>query len=212
MKHEIGVVRPAHCQESWPGKYQLFSWLEYATTIPYPTFLITTVKANGVPNACWHSWGSFAGDGEGYYCVVTLLDSYHTYDNILRAGEWCVNLPTLEQRAQCERTIEHNTLERDEIGESGFTAEPSQVIASPRIAECPVSMECRLEWHHPLAEVSRWHVFAGRIVHAAIDDAVLSTDPGARLQAMNTMYNVRSTLDPLTGETQPGTLGILRLP
>jgi len=212
MKHEIGIVRPAHCEEAWPGKYQLFSWLEYATTIPYPTFLITTVKANGKPNACWHSWGSFAGDKEGYFSVLTLLDTYHSCENILRVGEWCINLPTLDQREHCYRTIEHNTLERDEISESGFTAQASNVIQSPRIAECPVNLECMLDWHHPLAEASRWHVFAGRIVHAAIDDAVLSADPGARLQAMNTMYNVRSTLDPLTGETQPGTLGILRLP
>jgi flavin reductase (DIM6/NTAB) family NADH-FMN oxidoreductase RutF len=144
--------------------------------------------------------------------VLTLLNMYHSCEDILRSGEWCIKLPILQQKELCYRTVERNTLERDEIGESGFTAERSQVIQSPRITECPVSLECRLEWHHPLAEESRRHILAGRIVHAAIDDAVLDADPARRLQAMSTMYNVRSTLNPLTGETQPGTLGILHLP
>ncbi len=29
MKREIGIAQPEYLIEDWPGKYDLFSWLEY---------------------------------------------------------------------------------------------------------------------------------------------------------------------------------------
>jgi hypothetical protein len=78
MKHEIGIQTQPHFQEPWPGAYQLFSWLEHAATIPYPTYLITTLKENGKPNACWHSWGCFSGDAQAYCAVMVLGQGGHT--------------------------------------------------------------------------------------------------------------------------------------
>ena len=49
-------------------------------------------------------------------------------------------------------------------------------------------------------------------VHLAMDETVCVADPQQRLKALNTMYNMRSTLDPLTGETAPANLAIVRLP
>ena len=212
MKHEIGIERQPHFQEAWPNAYQIFSWLEYAISIPYPTFLITTLKENGKPNACWHSWGCFDGEGQGYYSLLTVGQGGHTYDNILRTGEWCINLPTLAQREQCQKTIEYNGMDNDEITDAGFTAEPSRVIRSPRIAECLVNVECTLKWHHPLYEGSRRRVFVGQIVHLAMDERACVEDPRQRLEALNTMFNMRSTLNPLSGEIGPSGLGIVRLP
>ena len=212
MKHEIGIEKRAHFEEAWPGQYEIFSWIEYAITLPYPTYLITTLKENGKPNACWHSWGCFSGEGQGYYSLLVVGWGGHTCDNILRTGEWCINLPTLAQQAQCYKTIEYNQDDNDEIADAGFTAEQARVIRSPRIAECPVNAECTLAWHRPFFEGSREHVCVGKVVHLAMDEAVCVADPQQRLKALDTAYNVRSTLDPLTGETAPGSLGIVRLP
>jgi flavin reductase (DIM6/NTAB) family NADH-FMN oxidoreductase RutF len=212
MKHEIGIERQSHFKEPWPNAYQIFSWLEYAISIPYPTYLITTLKENGKPNACWHSWGCFSGEGPGYYSLLVVSQGGHTYDNILRMEEWCINLPALEQREQCQKTIEYNGIDNDEITDAGFTIEPSRVIQSPRIAECLVNVECTLEWHRPLFEGSRQRVLVGKIVHVAMDERACVVEPQQRLEGLNTMFNVRSTLDPLTGETRPGGLGIVRLP
>ena len=141
-----------------------------------------------------------------------LSEDGHTGKNILRTGEWCINMPTLAQREQCGKTIEYNSIENDEIADAGFTAEPSQVIQSPRIAECPVSIECTLEWHKPLFGGSRQIVCVGKVVHLAMDEAVCVADPQQRLKRLNTMYNMRSTLNPLTGETGPAGQPIIRLP
>ena len=211
MKHEFGIEAQAHFQEAWPNAYSIFSWLEYAISIPYPTYLLTTLKENGKPNACWHSWGCFSGTGQGYYALLVLNEGGHTYANILRTREWCINLPTLDQKAQCEETIARNGMENDEIADAGFAAEPARIIHSPRIAECLVVMECQLEWHRPLFEGGSQHVFAGKIVHVALDERVCDADPQLRLEKLRTMYNLIGTLDPLSGETQPGSLGIVRL-
>jgi flavin reductase (DIM6/NTAB) family NADH-FMN oxidoreductase RutF len=208
MKREISVEKPSYLKEAWPGKYWLFSWLDYVVNIPYPIFIITTLKESGSPNACLHSWGCFGGDEGGYYAILTMLKSYHTYENILRAGEWGIGFPSAEYREQCMKTIEINGPENDEITDAGFTVEPASVIEAPRIAECLISLECKLKWQRPLFEGSRWHVFAGRVVHLAADDAAFELDPGKRLVRLDTMYNVRSTLDPLTGEAKPGGLAL----
>ena len=72
MKREISIERPSYLEAAWPGKYKLFSWLEYAANIPYPIFIITTLKENGKANACLHSWGCFGGDDGGYYSILTI--------------------------------------------------------------------------------------------------------------------------------------------
>ena len=54
------------------------------------------------------------------------------------------------------------------------------------------------------------HLFTGRVLHLAMDEAVMVPDPVARMRAMGLMYNVRSTVDPLTGEQYgPNSLGLL---
>ena len=212
MKQEISVEKPSYLEGAWPEKYEVFSWLEYAMNIPYPIFIITTLKANGKSNACLHSWGCFGGDGKGYSAIVTMLRSYHTYTNILRSGEWCINFPSAHQDDQCMRTIENNGMENDEIVDSGFTVESSRRIQSPRIAECLINLECKLEWERSLFEGSDWHVFAGKVVHLAMDDVAFELDPQKRMQTLSTMYNLRSTLNPLTGEAGPRSLPVIGAP
>jgi hypothetical protein len=46
-------------------------------------------------------------------------------------------------------------------------------------------------------------------VHVAIDDAVFELDPRKRMKILKTMYNLRSTMNPLTGETGTDSLPII---
>jgi len=210
MKHEIAIAQPEYLVEDWPGKYEIFSWLEYVATVPNPIFIITTRKANKAPNANLHSWGLLIGEKGNYSSLLALLDNTHTYANILREGEWCVGFPSFDYRLQCFETIHVNAPDNDEITEAGFTIEAAKTVQAPRIAECSVSLECRLEWHHPLYEGSPWQLLAGRVTHLAVEEVVLVPDPVERLRRMGLMYNVRSTVNPLTGEQYgPNTLGLL---
>jgi len=210
MKQEISISQPEYLVEDWPGKYETFSWLEYIVTVPNPIFIITTRKANGAPNANLHSWGLLIGEKGNYSSLVALLDDTHTYTNILREGEWCVCFPSFEDYPQCFETIQRNEPDNDEISDAGFTVEQPKTVHAPRIAECMVNLECRLAWHRHLYENSHWHLFAGRVSHLAIDESAMVPDPAERMQAMALMYNIRSTVHPMTGEQYgPNTLGLL---
>jgi len=210
MKQEINVTQPEYLIEDWPGKYEVFSWLEYIVTVPNPIFFITTRKPNGAPNANLTSWGFLIGEKDSYSSLLALLNNSHTYSNILREGEWCVCFPSFQYYRQCFETIRLNAQDNDEITESGFTVEQPQCVQAPRIAECPVNLECSLEWHRPLYENSRWHIFAGRVLHLAMDESVMVPDPVERMRIMELMYNIRSTVHPMTGEQYgPNTLGLL---
>jgi flavin reductase (DIM6/NTAB) family NADH-FMN oxidoreductase RutF len=210
MKHEIRVGTPDNLKEIWAGSYELFSWLEYVVTIPYPMFLITTRKSNGEPNACLHSWGFLTGDKDNYTSILSVLDYYHTYENILREGEWCLNFPSVDDYEKCFETIFVNEAENDEISDAGLTVEASQFIQAPRIAECAVNLECKLEWHRPLYESSQWHLMTGRVVHVAMDDKVVTQDPTERMRNLQLMYNIRGTINPVSGEMYgPNSLGVI---
>ena len=210
MKHEIGIETPEYLVEDWPGKYEIFSWLEYVVTVPNPIYIVTTRKANGAPNANLQSWGLLIGESGNYSSLLALLSQSHTYTNIMREGEWCVNFPSFDHYPECFETIYCNAPDNDEITEAGFTVESARTVQAPRIAECSISLECRLEWHRPLYGDSNLHLLIGRVLHLAMDDVVMVPEPAKRMNAMRLMYNVRSTVNPLNGEQYgPNTLGLL---
>jgi flavin reductase (DIM6/NTAB) family NADH-FMN oxidoreductase RutF len=210
MKHEYGTRKPDCLVEDWPGKYTAFSWLEYVVTLPNPIILITTLKENGLPNANLHSWQLFLGEKDRYYCLIAILNHHHTYTNIMRDKEWCVNVPSFDALPSCSRTISNNGMDDDEILKSGFTVEASKCIKAPRIKECGINLECMYEWSKPLFEGSIWTLFAGRVEVVAVDDKVISATPEDRMQKMALMYNIRSTVNPVNGEYYgPNTFGLI---
>jgi flavin reductase (DIM6/NTAB) family NADH-FMN oxidoreductase RutF len=210
MKHEIGIQQPPYLIEDWPNKFEVFSWLEYVVTVPNPIFLVTTLKENGKPNANLHSWGFPVGDAGNYSMLLSLMEGTHTYQNIQRTSEFCINYPSFQHYPQCFETVARNGVDNDEICDAGFTLEPSQTVAAPRIAECFFNLECRLEWTRAIVPGSAWQVLLGRILHAAVDEEMMVPEPEARAARMQLMYNMRSNINPLTGEFYgPNTLGLL---
>lgn len=93
---------------------------------------------------------------------------------------------------------------------AGLALNPPWLVQAPRIIECPISLECRLEWHRPLYDGSQLHLFTGRVLNLTMDDAVMVSDPVERMWVMSLMYNVRSTVNPLNWKQySPNTLGLL---
>jgi flavin reductase (DIM6/NTAB) family NADH-FMN oxidoreductase RutF len=210
MKHEIGIVQPDFLIEDWPGKYEVFNWLEYVIHMPNPIFIVTTRKENGAANANLHSWGLLIGDKEHYTSLLAMLVHTHTYANIHREREWCINVPSVHDLERCMRTIQVNGVKNDEILDAGFTLEPSVRVRAPRIAECAYNLECVLEWDQPVATGGLWHLFAGKVVHAAASDEGILPDPVCRMDVLGLMYNIRSAVNPLDGSYYgPNTFGLL---
>lgn len=212
MKVEIDNTKPENFIERWPGEFNIFSHYEMALGIPHVLFLITTFKDNGVPNACFQSWSSFFGDQGGYYVLTPLVQQTHTYHNILKRGEFCVNFVSARYFDACYQTVINNEDETDEIAAGGFTAEAARCVAVPRIKEAFLSLECQFKTDLDLSGKGIQVLIIGQVLSAAMEEAYLNgsdwkygTD--GFMYYANELYNFASGNQ---GERKVASLNILR--
>ena len=97
--------------------------------------------------------------------------------NIEQTGEFTWNLATRELAAQMNQSSVSAPPDVDEFELVGLTKAPSRQITAPRVAEAPVSLECRLSQVVRLKdsqgrEVDTWFVY-GEVVHAHIHKDLL---------------------------------------
>jgi flavin reductase (DIM6/NTAB) family NADH-FMN oxidoreductase RutF len=64
--------------------------------------------------------------------------------NIQETGEFVWNLATMELAQQMNATAAHVAREVDEFTVAGLTPVPGKIVNVPRVAESPVSFECKL--------------------------------------------------------------------
>lgn len=209
MKIEIGKQRPESYKEYWPGQYEFFSHFEFISGIPHALFLITTLKENGQPNVCFHSWSAFSGDGGGFYAVMPGLGMHtHTYKNILREKEFCINFIAPQYYDSCIKTINENGDDINELAAGGFTAESSKTIKAPRIREAFLSLECSL---HSFSDISGKGITAliiGQVNLAAAEEGYHDINKIGSEDGF--MFNIHSPKNPITGEGHTSALSILK--
>ncbi len=199
MKTEVGQERPVQYKEPWPGMYDIFSHYEHVSGVPQPLFLITTLKENGKVNACFHSWSAFSGDPGGFFAVLTgLMQNTHTYKNILREKEFCINFISPNYYEACVSTIRSNSEDEDELAAAGLTPETSSVVKVPRIKEAFLSYECKLCSHTDLSGKGIITMVVGQVVNAAIEG---EHDKAGEICGDDSfMYYVHAPKNPVTGE------------
>nr|SBO95957.1 FIG00456133: hypothetical protein [Nonomuraea gerenzanensis] len=127
-----------------------------------PVVLISSSNEDGTPNlapmssAFWLGWRAMLGLGA----------RSKTAANLRRTRECVLNLPSDALAAAVDRLalttgsdpVPERKYERgyrhvgDKFGHAGLTAVPSEVVAPPRVGECPVAMECVVEAVHPVGD------------------------------------------------------------
>jgi flavin reductase (DIM6/NTAB) family NADH-FMN oxidoreductase RutF len=209
MKIEIGKTRPENFRESWPGEYSYFSHFEHGAIVPDVLSMITTKKESGIPNACFHSGTVFTGDPGAYYVVMPgFVEGSHTYANILRDREFCVNFLSSKYYPACKKTVQFNSDEDDEIAAGGFTPERCKTIGVPRIGEAMLSFECKL--------ISAQAIDGrGRNILLIVEVQLAHGDENCHKLDMlcgenGCMYNIPSPQNPLTEERMPTAAAFLK--
>jgi flavin reductase (DIM6/NTAB) family NADH-FMN oxidoreductase RutF len=119
-----------------------------------PVVLIGTRNEDGTANIAPMSSAWWLGS----YCMLGMGNASQTAANMLREGECVLNLPssamvdavdrialTTGRREVSERRRRQGYRhEPDKFGLAGLTEQASELVAAPRIAECPIQMEARL--------------------------------------------------------------------
>lgn len=128
-------------------------------------------------------------------CLLGLSDNAHTTANLHRERECVLNLPSSSMVDSVDRialTTGRRDVpdyrrrvgyryEADKFALGGLTRQPSEVVRPPRIAECPIQLECQLTTsrrptpraggcRRSPARQSRHHSGLGHVDRGAVDD------------------------------------------
>src|SRR5882672_5488475 len=156
-----------------------------------PVVLISTLNENGTYNLApmssvfWLGWN----------CIIGLGASSKTTENIIRTKQCVLNLPSVNEVKAVDRlalttgsnpvpTVKQQRGYRFESGKfeiAHLTPEPSDIIAAPRVSECPVQMEAALVAVHPVGEEGSLHrgrivTFELKILRVHLEESILITD------------------------------------
>ena len=144
-----------------------------ATVTPRPIAWVTTVSEHGAVNAAPFSFFNVMGHEPPTVTLGLLRQASggfkDTAANILATGEFVVNLVSEANAAAMNITCMDAPPEVDELACAGLTAVPSRHVAPPRIAESPVSFECRST--ASLVTGPRQTLVIGLVLAAHVDDA-----------------------------------------
>lgn len=211
MKIEMGDKLPAHYKEFWPEQYKVFSHFEFTCSIPHTLFAVTTFKPNGKPNLNFHSWSCFQGDEGGFYAILAgIYQHTHTYANIKRDGEFCVNFLSKQHFDNLIKTIAGNEDEADEIAVAGLSSEAAVTVSAPRIKESFLTLECKSQSIEDVSGAGRTAMIIGKVQHVAAEkDYAQGLD--RRYGEDGFMLNIHSPQNLQTGAENTGALATLKI-
>ncbi|MEG2204525.1 MAG: flavin reductase family protein, partial [Oscillospiraceae bacterium] len=108
---------------------------------------------------------------------ISLRPQRHSYPIIKESGEFVLNLTTTALVRAVDFCGVRSGADTDKFALCSLTAEPSDQIGAPRIAQCPLSLECRVTQVIPLGTHD---MFLADIVAIAVDEALI--DPSGKLR------------------------------
>ena len=154
-----------------------------------PVVVISSVNEDGSANLAPMSSAFWLG----WRCVLGLSAGSQTAHNLQRTRQCVLNLPSQAQvggvdrlalttgadpvpAAKAARGYRHV---RDKFGHGGFTPQPSQAVAAPRVRECPVQLEAVVEAVHGIADDDaglrgRLLNIEVRIVRVHLDESIVT--------------------------------------
>jgi flavin reductase (DIM6/NTAB) family NADH-FMN oxidoreductase RutF len=141
---------------------------------PRPIAWISTLSPQGVANAAPYSCFTFVATWPPLVAFSVERREGRKKDtlvNLEHTGDFVVNMVSEELAGPMNASAEDFPPEVSEIRQVGLTAQASDEVRSPRIAQCPVSMECRLVQVIELG-LSRHSLVIGEVVVFHIRDGL----------------------------------------
>jgi flavin reductase (DIM6/NTAB) family NADH-FMN oxidoreductase RutF len=147
-----------------------------AIVAPRPIGWISSRDAKGSVNLAPYSFFN----GFCYHPPIIGFSSTSRKDsvqNIEETGEFVWNLATMDLAKQMNATAAHVARDVSEFAIAGLTAVPCKLVNAPRVAESPVSFECKLSQIIQLqganGEKAQAWLTLGEVVAVHIDKAMI---------------------------------------
>jgi flavin reductase (DIM6/NTAB) family NADH-FMN oxidoreductase RutF len=161
-----------------------------------PVVLISTINEDGTYNLAPMSSAFWLG----WRCMLGLGAGSKTPQNMRRTGECVLNLPSVDivgavnrlalttgsnpvPEVKVQRGYRH---EQQKFDIAGLTAIPSETVAPPRVAECAVQLEARVEAIHGIADddvnqKGSRQCIEVRVQRVHVDERILMTGESDRI-------------------------------
>jgi flavin reductase (DIM6/NTAB) family NADH-FMN oxidoreductase RutF len=140
-----------------------------AIVVPRPIAWISTMSAGGVGNLAPHS---FFGVASANPPMVTFTSVGHkdTVRNVRETGEFVISTATEPLMQAVNDTSASVSPDVDEADAVGVEMAPSEVVAPPRVADSPASLECTVD---RILEIGDSVLVIGQVVRFTVDEAVM---------------------------------------
>lgn len=117
-------------------------WKPGTLLAPAPPALVScgTMEEHNVLTAAWTG----IVNSEPPMTYVSIRPQRHSHSIIKENGEFVINLPTEAIVKATDLCGVKSGRDVDKFALAGLTAEPSNLVAAPGIAECPISLECKV--------------------------------------------------------------------
>jgi flavin reductase (DIM6/NTAB) family NADH-FMN oxidoreductase RutF len=147
-----------------------------AIVAPRPIGWVSTLSASGIANLAPYSFFNAMSENPNYV-VFGSGGRKDSLVNVEATGEFAVNLATYDLREQMNASSAIVGADVDEFAMARLTKAACRMITSPRVAESPVCLECRLfkivDLPNDSGRVTDF-IIIGRVVGIHIDDRFIS--------------------------------------
>ena len=148
-----------------------------ALTAPLPPALVTVADGDE-KNILTVAWTGILSTipPTTYISVRPRRHSYHLLKN---SREFVLHLPPAALAKQVDYCGTFTGAKVDKFAKCGFTLLPSDEVAAPTVAECPVALECRVKSILPMGSHD---VFISEIVSVSVDERLMDRNGKLRLE------------------------------
>ena len=153
------------------------TWKPGTMLAPLPPALISSGDMEH-PNVMTAAWtGIICSDPALTY--VSLRPSRYTHELISQHKEFVINLPTWRIAEATDTVGVKSGRDTDKFALTGLTPEPCTKVKAPQIAECPVSMECKVLEVRPFGTHD---MFLAEIVAVNVDEKYIEENGALDLE------------------------------
>lgn len=149
-------------------------WRGGALLAPMPAVLVSCGSAEK-PNLITVAWTGITNTVPPK-TYISVRPGRYSYPLIRESGEFVINLPTAELVRAVDHCGMYTGKKVDKFAKNKLTPEPSSEVSVPAVAECPISLECRVTDVIPLGSHD---MFLADILCVNVDEALL--DKNGRL-------------------------------
>ena len=168
---------------------------------PLPAVLVTggDMEHSTVMTAAWT--GIVNSDPPMTY--VSIRPERYSYDIIKETGEFVINLTTADMAREVDYAGCVSGRKEDKFEKLGFVKEACEVVKAPMIAQCPVSLECRVTETKDLGSHT---MFLAEIVRVHADEKLFDKSDRICLEKAGFLAYIHGGYLPL-GNRKIGTFG-----